>query len=94
MLYPPIAESNLPPSIVDSILFSVVGSKSAASEDHVIPQGVSPGYFSTLGIPLLEGRLWSETEIAHASRVALINAATRRRLLPKLQPYREDGRSQ
>lgn len=36
---------------------------------------ISPGYFATLGIPLLQGRVWDEAENARGDGVAVVNAA-------------------
>jgi putative ABC transport system permease protein len=45
--------------------------------------GVSPGYFSTLGIPLLRGRDFTPAEIADDHRrVVILNATAARRLWP------------
>jgi predicted permease len=72
-----IAENNLPPSIVGSDPVSIPGVK--ATGGQVVPIRVSPEYFATLRIPLLQGRVWSPPEIAHAAHLALINQAMRRR---------------
>ncbi len=44
---------------------------------------VSPGYFATLGIPLLRGRGFLESDNFSAPRVAIVNDALRLRLSPK-----------
>jgi len=42
---------------------------------------VSPGYFATLGIPLLQGRVWDEAENTRGDGVAVVNAAFARQYL-------------
>ncbi|MGB7170604.1 MAG: ADOP family duplicated permease [Acidobacteriaceae bacterium] len=42
---------------------------------------VSPGYFATLGIPLLQGRVWDEAENARGDGVAVVNIAFAREYL-------------
>ncbi|MFP5229696.1 MAG: ADOP family duplicated permease [Acidobacteriota bacterium] len=42
---------------------------------------VSPGYFATLGIPLLRGRLWDQAESSRGDGVAIVNAAFAREYL-------------
>jgi predicted permease len=79
-----IAENNLPPSIVGSDPVSIPGVKTAGGQ--VIPVRVSPEYFATLRIPLLQGRVWSPVEIAQAAHFALINQAMRRRYWPDSDP--------
>ncbi|HEX3663251.1 MAG TPA: ADOP family duplicated permease [Acidobacteriaceae bacterium] len=44
---------------------------------------VSPGYFATLAIPLLHGRMWDEAENARGDGVAVVNAAFAREYLSK-----------
>lgn len=48
---------------------------------NVRVQFVSPGYFATLGIPLLQGRVWNEAENARGDGVAMVNAAFAREYL-------------
>jgi predicted permease len=48
---------------------------------NVRVQFVSPGYFATLGIPLLQGRVWDEAESARGDGVAMVNAAFAREYL-------------
>jgi hypothetical protein len=43
---------------------------------------VDPGYFPALRIPLLLGRLWSETENQNAAHVAVINQTLARSYFP------------
>jgi predicted permease len=45
-------------------------------------QQVSPSFFSTLQIPLVTGRLWSDTEHAGAAHVAVVNQRTAAQLWP------------
>ncbi|MGO4884547.1 MAG: ABC transporter permease [Bryobacteraceae bacterium] len=44
---------------------------------------VSPAYFATLRIPLVAGRLWSETENRNGGHVALINGTLAQRYFPQ-----------
>ena len=43
---------------------------------------VDPGYFSTLHIPLQQGRIWDHTEIAHGALLVLVNQAFAKRFFP------------
>ena len=47
---------------------------------------VSPDYFQTLGIPLTEGRLFTENDDPTGPNVILINEAMKRQLWPKEDP--------
>lgn len=84
VVYAAIAENNLPPSIVDSTAVSVPGLKSMSGQ--VVPQRVSSEFFTTLRIPLLRGRTWSPSEIAHATHLALINQAMQQRYWAHADP--------
>ena len=44
---------------------------------------VTPGYFATLRIPLLEGRLWNETENHNGAHLAVINRTLARQYFPR-----------
>jgi putative ABC transport system permease protein len=47
---------------------------------------VSPGYITTLGIPLLRGRTFTDADDEKAPLVGMINAVTARRFFPKEDP--------
>jgi putative ABC transport system permease protein len=47
---------------------------------------VNAEYFATLRIPVLQGRVWSPSEIANAAHLALINQAMRRHYWPDSDP--------
>jgi putative ABC transport system permease protein len=49
-------------------------------------QAVSPGYFSTLGIPLQRGRLLTPADRAGGQSVALVNSEAVRRFFPNMDP--------
>ena len=44
---------------------------------------INPGYFAVLRIPLVEGRLWSETENHNGTHLAVINRTLAQRYFPK-----------
>jgi len=53
------------------------------SADH---NAVSPGYFRTLGVPLLRGRDFTEADTLEAPGVALVNESFVRRFFPNEEP--------
>ena len=57
-----------------------------ALKDEWEMRPVSPGYFKTLGVPLLRGRDIGATDSGEAPRVLLINDATARRYFPGEDP--------
>jgi predicted permease len=56
--------------------------KPSAEEQMTAVNLVSPGYFPTLRIPLLQGRIWSETENQNGAHVAVINRTLAQRYFP------------
>jgi putative ABC transport system permease protein len=54
----------------------------------VLINEISAEYFSTLRIPLLRGRLWTESEAREAAHVAVINRSMARRYWPDRDPTR------
>jgi predicted permease len=49
-------------------------------------RAVSPGYFATLGMPVLEGRALAETDGARAAPVVVVNESLARRFWPDADP--------
>jgi len=54
--------------------------------DNMIRRGVTPGYFRTMGIPLLRGRDFSTDDTEHAPEVMIVNQALVRRYFPGEDP--------
>ena len=61
--------------------FEVLG-KPSAEDQQAHLNWVSKEYFPVLQIPLLEGRLWDETETQRAARLAVINETMASRFFP------------
>jgi putative ABC transport system permease protein len=78
---------------VKSVSLAFITPLSAITYGQIIPEGsaqelnvhsnvVSPTYFETLGIPLLQGRTFSDQESKDQTRVALINEALAKAFWP------------
>jgi putative ABC transport system permease protein len=66
---------------------TVEGGPQLAEElQNVDHDGVSPGYFATLGIPLLSGREFTEADGTAAPKVAIASEAMVKRFLPGRNP--------
>jgi len=76
-----IALQPLPPVSHYLSNFSILGGANSTGQTTTT-EGISRQYFSTLGIPLLQGRLWTDAEEMHADHVALINEAMAHRYWP------------
>jgi predicted permease len=70
-----------PPDNGDNLTFEILGIPSAQRQ-YLRANFISPEYFSTLHIPLLQGRLWDETENTRGAAVAVINQTLARRYFP------------
>jgi putative ABC transport system permease protein len=58
----------------------IEGRREAAGSRLIVDQRyVSAGYFATMGIPLIGGRLFTDTDTARAERVTIINRTMQRR---------------
>ena len=62
------------------------GLSSGTSVSQVTDDGISPGYFQSLGVPLLRGRSFSEQDGTTSPRTAIINATMSRRFWPDQDP--------
>jgi predicted permease len=76
-----ISANATPPRNGSSARFEIEGRTGLEQQDAQLNY-VSPGYFPTLGIPLLRGRLWSEAENRDAAHVVVINQAMARLYFP------------
>jgi predicted permease len=76
-----ISANATPPRNGSSARFEIEGRTGLEQQDAQLNY-VSPGYFPTLGIPLLRGRLWSEAENRNAAHVVVINQAMARLYFP------------
>ena len=65
-------------------LFSVEGLSQEDARDDLRAKFrfVSPGYFATLGVPILEGRDFQDTDRTAAERVVIVSKSIARRLFP------------
>jgi putative ABC transport system permease protein len=71
-----------------STIYAVEGRPIPALADRpmILLDTVSPSYFSTMGIPLLRGRVFSEQDRPDSLAVAVINQAMQRRQFPGQDP--------
>ncbi len=66
---------------------AVFGNSLAPGIDNdVIENIVGPGYFATMGIPLLEGRLFGPQDTLNSPKVAVINETMARNYFPGISP--------
>jgi putative ABC transport system permease protein len=67
-----------------SLQFAIEGRKTDSSKDDLRARFrfVSPGYFATLGIPLLEGREFTEADRKEAEPVVIVSMSIAERLFP------------
>jgi macrolide transport system ATP-binding/permease protein len=71
---------------LSAITYGQIVPEGSAQEVNVHSNAVSPKYFETLGIPLLQGRAFSDQEMKDQARVALINEALAKTCWPDEQP--------
>jgi len=77
-----IAYTWLPPLSLHRTSAQIRGWRNDENQTVTIQQ-VSPEYFSTLRIGLLQGRFWTESETLHAERLGIINATMANRYWQK-----------
>jgi putative ABC transport system permease protein len=56
--------------------------KPSEEEEKARINFVDPGYFTTLHMSLLQGRVWDNTEVAHSAPLALVNETFAKRYYP------------
>jgi predicted permease len=61
--------------------FELLG-KPAGEEQTARLNFVDPGYFTTLHMPLRQGRVWDETEVTHSAPLVLVNETFAKRYYP------------
>jgi putative ABC transport system permease protein len=76
-----ISSNATPPSNGWPTAIEILG-QSRRDEQKVRVNFVNPGYFPLLRIPLVQGRIWDETENHNAARVAVINQTMARLYFP------------
>src|ERR1700738_2063209 len=76
-----ISSNATPPRNGSNLRFELLGKPSTDPQMGSINL-VDPAYFPALRIPLLQGRLWSETENQNGARVAVINQTLARSYFP------------
>lgn len=76
-----ISSNATPPDSGDYQAFEILGMP-FPQRQYLATNLISPEYFSTLHIPLLEGRLWNEAENTRGAAVAVINQTFARRYFP------------
>jgi predicted permease len=62
------------------------GQKLPDDKDHVLFDSVSPGYFSTVGVPLISGREFNAGDSATGVKVAVVSEAMVKRFFPNRNP--------
>jgi predicted permease len=63
--------------------FAIEGRTLTAEEDSTLFIAATPGYFSALQTPVLQGRAFERTDVAGGAPVVLINRTLARQLFPK-----------
>ena len=74
--------------VLDRFVVTVFGQSSDAQKQNPVVdlRRVSPGYFKTLGIGLLKGRVFAPGDVASQPRVAVLGEEVARRLWPHEDP--------
>ncbi len=67
-----------------SFTFAVEGARreNATEDERARFRSISPGYFETLGVPILEGRAFRDSDRDGAERVVIISKSVAQRLFP------------
>ena len=83
-----VAIADLPPlsGTMVSTMVTATGSEGLTSESRAYMSSIGPGYFKTMGIPVLRGRGIAETDRRGSPDVAIVNETLAQRLWPNLDP--------
>jgi putative ABC transport system permease protein len=76
-----ISTNATPPSNGNPSTVEILG-KSGPESEKVRLNYISPNYFAVLRVPLLQGRVWDQTENHNAAHLAVINETMARRYFP------------
>jgi putative ABC transport system permease protein len=76
----------LDPGITNSFIIEGREAEAERGQAEISTRLVSPGYFVTIGLPLLKGRLLTNSDNADAPTVAVINATAARQYFPNQNP--------
>ena len=76
-----ISTNATPPSNGWPQPFEILG-KNAAEQQEARANFVSPEYFTILHIPLIQGRLWEQSEVSRGATLALVNQTFVRQYFP------------
>jgi putative ABC transport system permease protein len=80
--------SQFPPAVFMQSQFWIEGAELGA--EGTLPNAhttlASPGFFEALGVPLLRGRVFDDTDVPTTPRVAVVNEAAARRFFPGADP--------
>jgi len=76
-----VSGNAIPPRSGANLPFEILGI-SSAQRQYLRANFISPEYFSTLHIPLQQGRLWDEAESSRGAAVAVINQTLARQYFP------------
>lgn len=77
-----IAPNGLPPYTGWEMRFEIQG-RNAPEQQNLALNFVSPEYFAALQIPVMQGRLWTDTENRNATPVAVINRTLAEMYFPR-----------
>ncbi|HKW55772.1 MAG TPA: ABC transporter permease [Candidatus Acidoferrum sp.] len=83
------ASTFLPVSGGGSVIhFNIQGHPPKSASDFIAAgyRAVTPGYFETLGVPLLKGRLFTAADTENAPAVCVINASMAKVFFPDIDP--------
>ena len=76
-----ISTNATPPSNGQDLYFELFG-RPTGQKEQVRTNFISPEYFSVLRIPLVQGRLWDQPEVARGARLAVVNQSMARQYWP------------